>query len=160
MNQIVQHQNFILVASRGETLEGKPIPAEKMAGRRLNAKRWGLYANTPHRAVIKKGDNLLIYVAGSGAMRFVARASVAGVDHKVKSYEADGDALTAPPVAVLMLDTVQWFEDPVQISAIKDLLSFVPKDTPKWGCVLQRGLKLISDADAATVLAAATFRPN
>lgn len=146
---------FLLVASSAESLNGKRITSEVMARRRLEAGRWGLYANTPHKHEIKLGDTLIIYLAGKNGMRFFASAEAGLVDFNAKDFCADGDALTDPPVAVISLLSCYIFPSSLPIERIKDRLEFVPKENPRWGCVLQRGVKRISDTDAALILAEA-----
>lgn len=146
---------FLLVASKAESLEGKYIPAETMARRRIDAGYWGLYANTPHKAEIKPGDTLIVYLAGPGGMRFFASALAGTVDFKARGYGGDGDALTDPPAAILPLVSPRVFPTSLPMARVKDRLEFVPKGNPKWGCVLQRGAKRISAADAALILSEA-----
>lgn len=143
---------FLLIASQAETLDGERILAECMAKRRLDAKLWGLYANTPHKRDIKPGDTLIIYLAGRGGMRFFATAEAGEVSFKLRNYRGDGDALTDPPVAVLALRNSRIFKESVPIAKIKDRLTFIPKGHQKWGCVLQRGVKRISNSDADLIL--------
>ena len=146
---------FLLIASQAESIDGKRIMAESMARRRLDAGLWGLYANTPHKAEIKPGDILIVYLAGRGGMRFFASAVAGAVDFKARVYRGDGDALTDPPAAVLSLRSPRIFPNSLPIARVKERLEFVPKGNPKWGCVLQRGVKRISAADAALILSEA-----
>lgn len=146
---------FILVASQAESVDGKRIPAESMARRRLNAGYWGLYANTPHKAEIKPGDTLIVYLAGPGGMRFFASAVAGAIDFKTRRYDSDGNALTDPPAAVLSLLSPNVFIEPLPMARVKERLEFIPKGNPKWGCVLQRGAKRISSADAELILSEA-----
>lgn len=150
---------FLLVASPAESVEGKRIPSEAMALRRIEAGRWGLYANTPHKAEIRENDTLIIYLAGYGGMRFLATARAGSVDFKARDFRADGDALTDPPVAVLSLVSPRLFSSPLPMARVKDRLEFIPKGTSKWGGVLQRGVKRISDADASLILTEAERVP-
>ncbi|MCA7897637.1 EVE domain-containing protein [Burkholderia cepacia] len=152
MTKIQEEMAFILVASKAELLDGGIIRAEEIARRRLDAGKWGLYINTPHKAEIRPGDTLIVYLAGPGGQRFIAAAEAGVVDFKVRNYRADGDVLTNPPVAVLSLHSAKLFPISLPIARIKDRLEFVPKDNPKWGCVLQRGVKRISAQDATLIL--------
>ena len=123
-----------------------------MAKRRLEAKEWGFYANTPHKGKIKKGDQVIVYLAGPKDMKFFATATAGDTHKNTRSYTADGDALTDIPVAVLSLSDVLFFKKQTIIHEVKDALDFIPKGTNKWGCVLQCGLKMISQKDAETIL--------
>lgn len=147
-------KTFLLIAAKAESCDGLYISAETLAARRLRAGRWGLYAKTPHKSELRTGDQLIVYLAGEGERRFVASATVSEVDFKDQSNDADGDALTDLPVAILKLREVRNFKNHVSIIDIKDRLDFIPKSTTKWGCVLQRGLKRLSEADANTIMEA------
>lgn len=143
---------FILVASQAEASDGRIILAEEVAQRRLKAGLWSLYMNTPHKTEITLGDTLIVYLAGRGGMRFLASAEAGEVDFNAKDYHADGDVLTNRPAAVLSLRSSRMFPVPLPMARVKDRLEFVPKGTPKWGCVLQRGVKRISLADSYLIL--------
>lgn len=153
---------FLLVVNRCEQFDGSFDSAITMARRRLDAGKWALYANTPHKTEMKAGDRVLIYLAGNDkeAKHFVASATISGVDASpgaCKRYEADGPhALVEPPVAVLSISEARWLSIPVPVAAVKDELDFVPKGTNKWGCVLQRGAKRIKESDAEHIL---SWRP-
>ena len=150
---------FLLIVNRCERFDGNFDSATTMARRRLDAGKWALYTNTPHKGEMKADDRVLIYLAGAEkeAKHFVASATITGIDASPRAcqgYKADGpDALTEPPVAVLSLNGVQWLSDPVPVALVKNSLDFVPKGTNKWGCVLQRGAKRIGEPDAERILA-------
>jgi hypothetical protein len=149
---------FLLIVNRCERFDGGFDSAITMARRRLEAGKWALYANTPHRGEMKAGDRVLVYLAGAEkeARHFVAAATISGLDASARAnlgYKADGpDALAEPPVAVLSLVDVHWLSAPVPIGSVKDDLDFVPKGTNKWGCVLQRGAKRIGEPDTERIL--------
>lgn len=149
---------YLLIVNRSERFDGGFDSAITMARRRLEAGKWALYANTPHKAEMKAGDRVLIYLAGAEkeAKHFVAAATISGIDASARAcqgYKADGpDALAEPPVAVLSLADVRWLAAPVPVGSVKDKLDFVPKGTNKWGCVLQRGAKRIGEPDAERIL--------
>lgn len=149
---------YLLIVNRVERFDGGYDSAITIARRRLAVGKWALYANTPHRAEMRVGDRVLIYLAGAekGARHFVASASITALDESAKAcqgYYADGpDTLVDPPFAVISLADIRWLDVPVPIRAVKDALDFVPKGTNKWGCVLQRGAKRIGDRDAERIL--------
>jgi hypothetical protein len=144
---------YILVANRVDSAAGGYIPAPEIVARRLAAGRWPLFKNTPHQREVTPGDQLFVYLAGHNERRFVARCT-AGTVEPARGFDADGDdALTNAPFQQLLLVDPHWFPKPIPISAVKDQLAFVPKGTRKWGCVMQRGIKKISNADAEIILA-------
>lgn len=151
---------FILIASKAYSRDDGWIASEEMARRRLEAGQWGLYENTPHKSAIAPGDVLLIYIAGAGRMKFIASAEAGDVDFQARNYQADGDALTNPPAAVLHLENTNAFPKPLPISELRDKLDFIPKNTARWGAVLQRGAKKISASDAEVVLRSACVNPE
>jgi hypothetical protein len=148
----VERGYFLLIASYGETIEGKKVPSQNIAARRLDAGQWSLYAKTPHRSEIKSGDELIVYVAGPTGRKFIARATAGDISSNWKNYALDDDILNEPPVAVLFLKNVEYFSRSVLINDIKSSLDFFPKNTNKWGCVFQRGAKRISESDANKIL--------
>ena len=141
---------FLLIVSRAEGLDGKWVPAKEMASRRLEAKQWGLYSNTRCRREIAVGDEIIVYLAGTGldTRHFVAKAVIAIINRTVKEYKGDGgDVLTDRPTSILELEHIEWFKNPVSIYSIKEKLNFIPKNNPKWGCVLQGGARKITQTD-------------
>ena len=102
---------------------------------------------------------MIIYLAGYGEMRFFAQATAGEISTNTRNYSTEGNALTDPPVAILALNDVEIFKNPVAIASIKNRLEFVPKNTIKWGCVLQRGAKRISEADANLIIREANKPP-
>lgn len=148
--------SYILVANKVDSAMGGYIPAREIVERRLAAGRWPLFKNTPHQREVKPGDQLLVYLAGDKERQFVALCTAGSVE-PARDFEADGeDALTNAPFQQLLLLETRWFRKSLPISSVKEQLNFVPKGTRKWGCVLQRGIKKISDADAKIILAHAS----
>lgn len=146
--------SYLLIVNGTECINGKWKPALAMAQRRLLAGKWPLYKNTPHRNDMKTGDQVIVYLAGKDneAKHFVATAIIGKIGAPYR-YDADGsDVLTEPPVVVLSLETVEWLCPPVPIGAIKNNLDFIPKGTNRWGCVLQRGAKRVSEEDTNRIL--------
>ncbi len=144
--------NYILVANKVDSMAGGYIAAREIAQRRLAAGRWPLFKNTPHQKEVQSGDRLLIYLAGDKEGRFVAVSNVLGVEGG-RNYSADGsDALTNAAFQQLLVGAVEWLLRAVPIVEVKNQLSFVPKGTRKWGCVLQRGMKRISNDDSKIIL--------
>lgn len=146
---------YLLVANSVDAMSGGRIPADVIVRRRLSAGQWPLYKNTPHQKEMQIGEQVIIYLAGPKQMKFAAHARISGFI-SAKSFSADGDdALTDPPVQAVLLSEAEWFSNPVSIRDIMEKLDFVPKNTIKWGCVLQRGAKKISSKDTKTILSKA-----
>lgn len=145
--------NFLLIANAGDDNEGKPLDAIEIARARLNLKLWGLYENTPHRKTVQQGDKVIIYIAGTGKFgkHFVATAQVGMVLNDKKLFMTLVNSYN-PPFSALQLVNIAWFNDPLPIISVKTALDFIPQNTSKWGCVLQRGVKKISQKDFETIL--------
>jgi hypothetical protein len=149
-----QTSSFILVANGLDGLESGRVNGFEVTQRRLRAKLWPLYANTPHRKELKPGDRLIVYVAGAGmlAQHFVATADAGLISSPIR-YRADGaDTAGTPPAAVLNLVNPQLLSLPIAIRPILRRLSFVPKRSRKWGSVMHRGCKKISARDFRIIM--------
>lgn len=145
---------YLLIVNDCWDDKGKKVTAREVAIHRLERGLWNLYANTPHRKYIEAGDQVIIYLAGQSreGKTFLASAVVKGITDDYKSLKGlYGD----PPIAAIMLGDINMFQTCPKISEIKDELDFVPKNNPKWGCVMQRGLKVISEEDYRRIIAAA-----
>lgn len=126
---------------------GGYLSAKEIVQNRFNAKQWALYKHTPHRSEVKSGDKLLIYLAGSKEMSFSAIAEANSIVDS-KGYIGDGEhALSNSPYSMIILENSSWLPKKVNIKEILDNLEFIPKNNPRWGCVLQRGVKKISEKD-------------
>lgn len=150
--EAVMKNHYLLIVNNTWKEDGSPISAEVVALRRLERGLWNLYENTPHRKNIVEGDKVIIYLAGSGphGKSFAGKAVIDGISADCKSLK---DLYGDPPVAALKLREIILFPNFPPIAQIKDELDFVPKNSPKWGCVMQRGLKRISDKDFNTIIA-------
>lgn len=146
--------HYILIVNDCWDDSGKKIPAKDVALHRLGRGLWNIYPNTPHRKLIQPGDAVVIYLAGSsaGGRSFLATANVRGITSDPKSLSG---LYGEPPVSAVILGDISIFPECPKISDIKDRLDFVPKNNPKWGCVMQRGAKIISEKDFALIIAAA-----
>lgn len=132
---------------------GKRIPARQVAMHRLAQGLWSLYANTPHRKLIQEGDEVIIYLAGQseGGKSFIAKARVKGVTtEKRLLFGLYGE----PPISAIILEDIERFQSCPKIIDIKDELEFIPKGNPKWGCVMQRGVKRIKGKDFFRIMTA------
>lgn len=146
--------HYLLIVNDCWDDKGKRIPALKVALHRLEQGRWSLYANTPHRKLLQDGDEVLIYLAGpsEGGKTFIAKATVRGVTTEPRLLRG---LYGEPPISAIMLEGIDKFRNCPKIADLKDELEFVPKDNPKWGCVMQRGVKRITEKDFSRIMAAA-----
>jgi hypothetical protein len=147
-------ENYILVVNDCRNINNKIITAYDMTQRRLSQKQWPLYKNTPHQNTMKKGDNVIIYLAGTSKLsqHFVAYASVHSISVP-NNYQADGlDTINNPPAKIIIFQKIIILKESISIKDLLDDLEFLPKKTKKWGVVLQRGAKHISSIDANTII--------
>ena len=146
--------DFLLIANQTDDATGKLFQAFDVATRRLEAKLWGLYENTPHRKNIAPGDRVIIYLAGNGFLgkHFIATTSIHTITEDKKIFSKTLSSLSTPPIAAILFGDIHFFAKPVSIKEIKYKLEFVPQNTTKWGCVLQRGAKSISSKDFLTIV--------
>lgn len=152
-------QNYILVCIDSLlSATGTTEPALVVAQRRILAGRWPLYARTKHRLDICEGDRALIYAGGQrGHSRvFIATTRIAS-NQPVNSARRlslptnlDGDN---PPVSWLTFADTNKMVPTVHMSELLEKLSFIPKNRSRWGVTLMGGVRRISDADWAIILA-------
>lgn len=140
---------FILIASDSYTLSGSRYRARKLAEGRLQQGIWGLYPGTSNRSVIRVGDQVLVYVGGSGPDRcsVIARAWVSGIDNPRDAVFIDPPNVESDGAdRILRLADVQRI-GPVDIRQMLDDLSFIPENRQKWGVALMGGCRKISQQD-------------
>lgn len=147
---------YLLIVNDCWDDRGNKISAKNVAQHRLSRGLWNIYSNTPHRKLIKAGDSVIIYLAGTseGGRAFLATAKVQGITSDPKSLS---ELYGEPPASALMLEDIAVFPESPKIADIKDELEFVPKNNPKWGCVMQRGAKIISKKDYERIVTAGNF---
>lgn len=145
---------FLIISSRFDNGFTEAYTANDIAIKRLEIKRWPLYKNTPHRKKISINDNALIYISGNGinSQCFIADVRICGITDSKHVIQEESQFSSEPPISVLLLDSINIFKRPVYIRSILNTLDFIPKSTIKWGCVMQRGLKIISDKDYTSIL--------
>lgn len=143
--------NYLLIANNTYDFSGKVYSSLEIANYRLDLGYWGLYEHTPHRKILAEGDKVIVYLAGSGTLgkHFLAQATIKQVTEDRKVL---GKLVGDPPIAAIEIVDINRFAKPVLITSIKEKLRFIPQGTPKWGGVLQRGVKRISQEDFETIL--------
>lgn len=146
--------HYLLIVNDCWDDNGKKITAKNVALHRLERGLWNIYPNTPHRKLIQPGDAVIIYLAGNseGGGTFLASAHVQAITNDSKCLLG---LYGEPPISALILERISIFRDYPKISDIKEELEFVPKNNPKWGCVMQRGVKIINAQDFSRIISAA-----
>lgn len=145
---------YLLIVNDCWDDNGKKISAKNVAFHRLERGFWNIYPNTPHRKLIQAGDAVIIYLAGhsEGGGTFLASALVKGITNDTKCLSG---LYGIPPISALVLENISIFKECPKIADIKEELEFVPKNNPKWGCVMQRGVKIINEQDFLRIISAA-----
>ena len=96
--------------------------------RRIDEKKWPMYWQTKFQSVIKKGDNLLFYIAGVNEFRqcFVASATVKEI-RRISDEETtvDPDKTQAQVTSYIYLDNIKLFKNKVSIKDMMDDLDFI-----------------------------------
>lgn len=146
--------HYLLIVNDCWDDKGKKIPALMVARHRLEQGLWNLYPNTPHRKLLREGDGIIVYLAGQseGGKTFIAKATVKGITNDPRFLRG---LYGEPPIAAILLTDISTFQTCPKIADIKDELDFVPKHNPKWGCVMQRGVKRIEEKDFLRIMTAA-----
>jgi hypothetical protein len=144
-------ERYIFVASDSEDIDGNRISAYLIAKKRLNAECWPLYAKTPLRNSLKKGDCCLIYLAGNreNAQHFIATVSIKEIIEFSNKYIAiDGENVIAGlPVCIVLLETIKLIKQPISIKKLLNKLSFICANKQKWGAAMHTGCRRITKDD-------------
>ncbi|MCP4470768.1 MAG: EVE domain-containing protein, partial [Gammaproteobacteria bacterium] len=122
---------------------------------RLQYQCWPLYKNTPHRKVIKKGDKVVIYMAGTKehSQSFFATASITSVDSNNNNcWNLDKLATEQAPYSIVVLECINIFKIPIPIKPKLENLTFIPANKSKWGAVMRTGCKLLSNEDYSFII--------
>jgi len=158
---VTRMSNFILVCMEGVTADGVVVSEDKIAARRMHAKRWPLFARTKHRSEIDPGSRVLVYVGGQQAwgQSFVATATVLAcdqVDRTRRRHPADtsDDAVEQQVVAWLRLAEVRPLRPAREMRDLLDRLSFIPENRSRWGVSFMGGVRRISDEDWNAIVSA------
>ena len=142
---------YILTCSDTEDIEGKRVPALKVAKARLKIHAWPLYKNTRNRRAICPGDICLIYLAGTSdyAQHLIAMADVGAVSDYSRMDDPGDDSILSMgvPTSILQFKKITLFDTPSPIRPLLEVLSFTNTDGRSWGGSLQGGCRHISYDD-------------
>lgn len=141
---------YVLVTTDAENINGKRVGAFSIAQMRLSQQVWPLFMGTPHRTKIKPGDKCLIYIAGNHphSKHVVARIEVKSLMPSKRGAQIENlELLTDQSVSSIHFSTVEYFEKPVDIRLLLNVLSFLPSNKQKWGAGMRSGCRAISRSD-------------
>lgn len=138
--------NYLLIKQHGLDAKGRNCTARASAQLLLDAKVWPLWDRTRNRKVIAAGDRLAVYLAGTSEV--IATAQVLKVEKWSNSHARWYPLLLdGIPAAVLVLENVSMLPVPVQVRQRLQQLSFVPRNSSKWGVAFMGGVRVVSDVD-------------
>lgn len=106
---------------------------------RISDKRWPIYKFTRHRKQLRKGDNVIFYMAGSKGKKFLGEGRLAS-----KSTPDGMDFLVT-------LSDVKVWRKPVPMKMALQDLKFVTNKT-NWGIHFQGGVTRLPDEDYKFIL--------
>lgn len=142
-------QFFLLIKTPGYNSKGFRASGFECASALLQAACWPLFQRTPNRTRIQPGDRVAILATGDAKGRMIlGMARVRATEEWKPAMHVDTPILLdgGIPATMLWLDQVRDFKPPILFDSVKEDLSFVPKKL-KWGTVLARGARCISEAD-------------
>ena len=145
-----KNSHFILIKHPSETSQGALLTASESCKELLSWGFWPLFQGTRCRLMVAPGNSVLIYTAGQkeDARRVVAKATVAEIAPWTRSHaRACPIFLEGIPVSVLVLQDVEYFENPTLITDHLDDLSFIPTNRKKWGVAMMGGMRSIGLSD-------------
>jgi len=108
--------------------------------KRIEDKRWPIYKFTKYKRQIRKGDNVIFYMAGSEGKKFLGMGGLASELKDAGSMDS----------AVMLSNTKTW-KNPVPMNDVLEHLKFITNKA-NWGIHFQGGVIKISDDDYNLIL--------
>jgi len=105
---------------------------------RTKMKKWPIHKRTNHRKKLRKGDKVLIYLAGPHRQKIVANA-VLGSD-----VTENGEEFS------IVLSKINLWKNQILLKPLVNSLEFI-KNKSKWGVSMQGGVVKITDNDFKTL---------
>ena len=134
---------YCLVTSDTETKFARDI-----INGRLKEKKYPLYKKTPFLNEIKKNDEVVFYLAGTGenSQSFVASAKISCVEIFNKTEVTDPDNNNQIVIKYLNFNNIKFFKKLVNIKSIFNNLNFI-KNKKHYGVNLVGGVAKINFDD-------------
>ena len=105
---------------------------------RIKMKKWPIHKRTNHRKKLRKGDKVLIYLAGPHRQKIVANVVL---DSNITE---NGDELS------IGISNVNLWKNQILLKPHVESLEFI-KNKSKWGVSMQGGVVRITDNDFKTL---------
>jgi len=145
-------KNWIFIVKAQGNVEAKTIYATLM-----KEGEWGLGEKTPRRTRIEPDDRVVFYL-GSPMMQFAgtARTTSKAIPRSAEQKRHLREEVKIPDVSDYMvsLSDIETWIVPKDAKTIVPSLEFIGKKDA-WGVYLQGGVREVSDADYARIVAAA-----
>ncbi len=154
--------NYWLFICTNQGKGASRITSRQIWDRRKADGYWGLGTTTRNRGSIKSGDRIIFYVGSINEYVLVASGKAKTAAYSSKTLTADERKrrkIGLQPVSdyFVDIDDVRVFSDePYAISLIGVLDLFEGSDTTTWGSKLQGGVRELSYADYARLVAIGT----
>ena len=115
---------------------------------RLKEKKFPLYEKTPFLNEIKKNDEVVFYLAGTGknSQSFVASAKISLIEIFNKNEVIDPDNKNQIVIKYLNFENIKFFKKSINIKSIFDNLNFI-KNKKHYGTNLVGGIAKINFDD-------------
>ena len=149
--------NYWIFTAAPYNANGESFTARQIYDRRMQDKFWGLGSSTRHRKNVRKGDQVVFYVARpeqvfAGTARLASDCFDLSPDERAKV--SHGTAFFAANHGV-RLDAIDTFEKPHPMAPLASTLQFV-KNPAQWWTHLQGGIRQVSETDYDAIVAGFT----
>jgi len=131
-----------MVAIDTESMNGKKMPAFGIAEKRLDSLSWPIFHKTPNKSKLMIEDRVLFYIGGREYLKqhFIVSSTIKSIAIiKNKKSEVDQSLFAGTAENEIKFEKINNFDNPVLIASLLSKLSFVPRNTSKYGVVLQGG---------------------
>jgi len=112
---------------------------DKMFEKRMNEKKWPIFAHTLNRKRIMKNDLVVFYKAGTDGHKFLGSAELDSETEKTEKIDS-----------TVKLKNIKIFKTGVDIKDILHELIFI-RSPSIWGNYLQGGIRTITERDFDTI---------
>jgi hypothetical protein len=146
------------VASYSSDVES--YTARQIYERRMQDKFWGLGTRTPNRRNVRKGDQVVFYIARPPEHVFAGTARLGSnsfdLNPKDQASLSHGSAFFRPEHGV-WLEAIETWEQPCPMASMASSLKFI-KDPSQWWIYLQGGIRQIEESDYEAIVSGVSAR--
>lgn len=150
--------NYWIFTAAPHSSDSESYTARQIYERRMEDRFWGLGARTPYRKAVRKGDQVVFYIARPESA-FVGTARLASdcfaLNPEEQSRLSHGSAFFTPEYGV-WLDAIERWEKSHPVAGLASNLRFV-KNSTQWWTYLQGGIRQVEEGDYATIASGFTL---